>query len=102
MEKKYTPGPWRMCNEGRCSCGLVSSRDFTVASVSSSCIKDEGVNLGDGLSNTSEEFKANYKLIAAAPELLEACMKALIHLEHLGIEKGVQEDLRQAIRKATE
>lgn len=43
----------------------------------------------------------NAKLIAAAPELLEACEKAFIHLDVAGIEKGLQYDLKAAIEKAT-
>lgn len=42
------------------------------------------------------------QLIAAAPELLEVCKRTLTHLELLGLEHGVQEWLRQVIKKATE
>lgn len=42
------------------------------------------------------------ELALAAGDLLEACKKALIHFEHLGLigTHGVQEDLRSAINKA--
>jgi hypothetical protein len=71
---KHTPGPWHACHDGNCSCGMVwsKSQDTLVATAMSSCRKNETYNMGEGLQNTSEAFKANTKLIAAAPELLEA------------------------------
>lgn len=53
-----------------------------------------------GILATVYNTEANARLIASAPELLEACNKALIHLEVLGIETGLQEDLKQIISKA--
>lgn len=68
-EGKHTPLPWSGCHDGNCSCGLIFSNaaDMVVAYVASNCKRDEGVNLGEGLVNTSEQFKANAKFI------IEAC-----------------------------
>jgi len=87
---KHTPGPWKTSAtvKGINSQGLMieSSKD------------NEAIAFSLGFS--SDECKANAKLIAAAPDLLEASRKALIHFEHDETNLGVQEDLRQAIKKS--
>lgn len=53
----------------------------------------------------TEEQRANAKLIAAAPDMLEACMEAkrmYEELEPAGGWQGVFDQLAYAIRKATE
>lgn len=87
--KAHTPGPWTIEPHGN-GYALYSGRDNT----------HHGLNLMN-ITEPDRNFKVNKPLIEAAPDLLMACEKALIHFEHLDIEKGVQEDLRIAIRKAT-
>ena len=76
----YTPGPWKACgmNRGGCVCGQVYSdpADVMVAVAISS--KDESYTLGEGVIHGSEQFHANARLIAAAPQLVEA-LKHVIH-----------------------
>ena len=92
MEKRrsslaHTPGPWHYKKDGfRISIGNQSTRhDYLAHNYTVSTI--------DGNSLQSE---ANARLIAAAPDLLEAAKEAL----HLA-ERGVAERLRYAIAKAT-
>ena len=74
MKLKHTPGPWRKCNanNGNCACGLIWSvkGDFVLATATSSCKEHESSNLGGGLNRGNEEYQANSRLIAAAPDLL--------------------------------
>lgn len=88
---------------------MITNKKFT---------KGEWINLGyrvdvdiaDGLSGIcemsdwmpEEQMEANAKLIAAAPELLEACEKALDTLENENIFGQVRLLLAVAIKKATE
>lgn len=55
---KHTPGPWSV----REDIGAVFDRD--------------GLPIATGGSESYEEYQANARLIAAAPELLEACKQA--------------------------
>jgi hypothetical protein len=81
---KHTPGPWRVCNEGKCGCCQIwsTSADEEVAcSRGVACVHREwgdapgmvygGVPL--------DECKANALLIAAAPDLREALFNILLH-----------------------
>lgn len=63
MEKKYTPGPWNVQN------------DFTIwgAEIGK---RIAYVDITHKRGYETEEGKNNAKLIASAPELLEACMAA--------------------------
>jgi hypothetical protein len=56
--------------------------------------------IGGGLQSPTE-IKANAKLVAAAPELLEACQRALQTLEDNNIFGQARLLLTVAIRKAT-
>ena len=49
----------------------------------------------------SEENEANAKLIASAPELLEACILVLKETCHHDLEQHVYDKLNNAIKKAT-
>src|SRR6185437_8946712 len=31
IQTKHTPGPWHLCNEGRCSCKTICGQDYPVA-----------------------------------------------------------------------
>lgn len=86
---KHTPGPWkaqRDCYIYAWSCDPLA-RVFTY-------------NAKDSISN--EEAYYNSRLIAAAPELLEAlkAVKAEYDREELLIDSGVLTALRDAIAKA--
>lgn len=96
----HTPGPWRHCrgsNPDGCICGLVWSipEDSPVAEAFGE--SDEA-----GVRHPPEVRAANARLMAAAPELLEACRTALALMEgmeefHDGAEGT---DARRAIEAA--
>ena len=92
MKTKHTPGPWTYDGEN----GL-----FSVMSNNEDEYGDIA-RINEYHERTNMTAQANAKLIAAAPELLEACVIALIHLETDEIEKGVQHTLKLAIQKATQ
>jgi len=56
--------------------------------------------LGNDLTTCEEERRANARLIAAAPELFEACEKALSALEYFDGPEDAIELVREAIAKA--
>ena len=92
MENKHTPGPWYY--------------DFDCVSTKP---RREGLNIAlCTAGNTQGQFKANAKLIAAAPDLLEACQYAFQNLRPRG---NIKKDfsghnaiaaLSRAIQNATE
>jgi hypothetical protein len=63
---KHTPGPWMACHDGKCPCGSISTNDLAIATLCGD--NEEGAPYVKG----EDERMANAKLIAAAPELLEA------------------------------
>lgn len=85
---KHTPGPWRILEK---SASIQDSKGDSIVSW-----------VGIATSNfelKSEEYKANAKLIAAAPELLEAlevCYKSLCtYGRHPIIDKQVENVFRK-------
>ena len=103
-ETKHTPGPWRISDTGEIygagdihahgrlypavrGHGQVSSRSFT----SRVCVVEGSPEL--------EGPAANARLIAAAPELLEAC-KAVMRLDYLHEHNALAKQVEAAIRKA--
>jgi hypothetical protein len=74
METKHSPAPWRACHNGDCSCGQVwsTTADSCVAHTLSA--SDNEFGEACKVADKSDEFKANMRLIAAAPELLESVM----------------------------
>lgn len=81
MKTKHTPGPWTVAvNEdgtietGRCFADQTTSvfSESGFGSVAAVIYKKSGI-LGDSKTLEEETFKANALLIAAAPELFEAC-----------------------------
>jgi hypothetical protein len=92
MEKlKYTPGPWTHGHYGLWSLWVgPSEKEIRVAAIA-----------WDGV-NSRTEARENARLIAAAPELLEACQHLLAPFEnmvhYLPIEQ--HKDARDRINKA--
>ena len=92
----HTPGPWNL---------VMGCHDFTIHA---------GTTIAEG-NMDAVEWKANARLIAAAPELLEACEKALelfnCHTDTFmgvyrspdeidAIEHTARQMMREAVRKA--
>lgn len=87
-----TPGPWGACKDGKCSCGIVWSKphDHPVASAQNTPWGDEVYTADpteDDPTNVRRdfmdygsfpvsEFHANARLIALAPDLAAALLKA--------------------------
>jgi hypothetical protein len=79
----HTPGPWKVIAEGPWVCGPVG----------------ETVCLMQYISGTPTPTPANARLIAAAPELLEAC-KAMVRATDISAQKEALDYLYAVIAKA--
>lgn len=91
---KHTPGPWIVYND-----------DDLAHSVLQAISRGDICRIGyypSGIDATVEEINANARLIAASPDLLEACKAAKKHLEPDLVEPGrtVFWSLVSAIAKA--
>ena len=91
-ETKHTPGPWETLPDGDTFFIRVSDKAKPIAKLTWACIR-------------RAELKANARLIAAAPELLEALEDALACLERLEDKDGAYrvtciQQCKQAIAKA--
>lgn len=103
----HTEGPWHACHEGKCPCKQVWGDDHPIATVECGDWGDDypSVRLtGGSLERKAEAYmeqinygridedtaRANARLIAAAPELLHACQKAL---RELGTVRAIKVDL---------
>ncbi len=99
LKNQFTPGPWRIAFETRIEYGpYVAGKGFAVAEVFRDPVE----------TGMPEEYKANARLIAAAPDLLDATQAVLDKLENMttaefsaGADKEVRENLAAAIAKAT-
>lgn len=87
METKHTPGPWTILGADYAEGAHVSIVPPNAAQVAS--VKK------------FDNWQANARLIAAAPDLLAACIGALQSADEMGIECPGADDLRAAIAKAT-
>jgi hypothetical protein len=103
MEMNHTPGPWIYKAQG-------DAQEFVLLKEREDGKLDWLVSFRDNGQHWSEHQEANAKLIAAAPELLEACITALADTEGLLSEefelnpanlKATIETLSKAIKKAT-
>ena len=88
----HTPGPWRLNSDA-----LVVGNGALKMSIA---IAYDSSTAADGVSR--EEMKANARLIAAAPELLEALKDALCALEVCGKDYPAAGKARAAIARATQ
>ncbi len=80
----FTPGPWGVSFNGRCT--------WNISEIS-----------GDRRHVASAERQQDAHLIAAAPDLLEACINAYSHLHGRDLsplEKLTHDKLQSAIKKA--
>jgi len=104
MKTKFTPGPWK---------AKLNSKPYAIYAVGPEGIEEESIfktPLGhvfrSHVRGHEGQQEANAKLIAAAPDLLEACQNLLYLGERLEEESGEDhpevEHVRQAIKKATE
>ena len=105
---KHTPGPWEFETwqyrspetgkmDKRVPCVCSSLREMRIAALDS----DEG-NSPNPYTFTLEEAEANARLIAAAPDLLEACKSALVLIQGCTVYKDMStaKELMAPIAKA--
>ena len=104
----HTPGPWHTCAKGKCSCFIVMSDDYPVASLTHGDWGDDypAIRLvGSGSHDQKAEVymkqntygsvneataRANWHLIAAAPDLLLACKLAVTAMGDVVAAKTIQ------------
>lgn len=104
MNTNHTPGPWRTLANAYVGNWQILSNKTKVATVSKRTIERGAV--GD-YPDMDLEAAANARLIAAAPELLEACQEAAacmqewIDADLMVIKAEPLTTLRAAIAKAT-
>ena len=106
-EQKFTPAPWsqahRICDEeGNYSTQVFSAETGeTIATLAWAKMPPKKVIIdGKSIIQTGTYREGNAKLIAAAPELLEACERALQVLEQENIFGQARLLLAVAIKKA--
>jgi len=104
METNYTPGPWKFRP------AILSG--FYIETVDQSSDKTFIGEVGGGL-QSKQEIIANAKLVAAAPELLEAAILAIQFINYIQAQNmslwsdklqlmyEAQEKLQEGIQKAT-
>ena len=69
---QFTPGPWKACQDGGCSCGTIFGADGNTTV--GRAYGEDDLEHADQVP-TREMHKANIRLIAAAPDLLTAAQK---------------------------
>lgn len=96
METKFTKGEWKTT--------IAELKDFFLCAVGSIETKRVICHTNIDYKMTSEECKANAKLIAAAPDLLDSCIELFEYYksECLIPNLVVLKKAQQAIKKATE
>jgi hypothetical protein len=103
---KHTPGPWmpfevQMHDHKAIAIGNSRQKHCAAAQIDESV-----VCLISPVGLFNDEDMANSKLIASAPDLLEACISALsvgeIQFESCALSRDVKNKLQKAIKKAIE
>lgn len=98
MTTQHTPGPWKVSQSASLSAGRpVKTRDGQAVAL---C---PAAGLGLPFDQACDQADANARLIAAAPDLLEACKRALdiINKETCGFYGDDRKIIESAIAKAT-
>jgi len=98
---KHTPGPWK---EERChAANIVDVYDGHIIREGDGWRIPNGINLICTVAHvgTAQATNANARLIAAAPELLEACKRALVYVKSDPAVYPLICCLEEAIAKAT-
>lgn len=97
-ETKHTPGPWHIHEDGMKFSREIYPVNYGGKENTERCVLIARVSGWKGGFNTAKEAEANARLIAAAPELLEA-LQAVVRIAD---RKTVEFDkARAAIAKAT-
>lgn len=84
MEQKHTPGPWYAVPNNSFIDITTAPGRYGGETIADTCSSGHSFDNGDCI--YGETTVANAKLIAAAPELLEACLRARSHLFVAGYE----------------
>jgi hypothetical protein len=84
METKHTPGPWTLQELETHHNGYADWHTFAVRSPANVCL----AIVGTVDHHEPERIPANARLMAAAPDLLEALDVALLHIERMVCESG--------------
>lgn len=88
-ETKHTPGPWHVGDLDKNYQRIVCGEHIEIATCWHHCV-----------GSIEREMEANARLIAAAPDLLEAC-RYIVEAGETGDEMLAIENARAAIAKAT-
>lgn len=100
MKTKHTPGPWNVvCIEGLTDWAFLGvGSEMSTKAV---CHINFEAIMENGVVKIPDECKANAKLIAAAPELLEALEVCYASLCTYGRHPLIEKQVKSAIKKAT-
>lgn len=93
MKTKHTPGPWHLsAYRGKPDYDLIWDKSDRVV-----------CQMFDKYEDNFTNYEANAKLIAAAPELLDACINSFKTLIAIGctMEAEIMQQLESVIKKAT-
>jgi hypothetical protein len=95
METKHTKGDWEVENKSS------EHGNYFVVKSNTVIICDITANICNITTRNYEQSEYNAKLIAAAPELLEALMNCQLGIEKMIGWEQVDEQAKAAIKKAT-
>ena len=87
MSARHTPGPWRVGDAGSTVFGASGARPLMVASITHRIAPDA-------------TQRANARLIAAAPELLDVLRKVADECKAFGLHGWLVADIHDAVAKA--